>query len=126
MTDFHKDSQPLEESIELVRRLKDLGLDLIDPSVGGNTPDVSGVPYGPGFMVPIAERVRGEAQIPAAVSWQITEPAQADAIVRDGRVDIVLLARAMLDDPHWPFHAAKALGRANYKSVLPPQYHRVP
>ena len=126
MTDFHKDSQPLEESIELVRQLKGLGLDLIDPSVGGNTPDVSGVPYGPGFMVPIAERVKKEVDIAAAVSWQITEPTQADAIIRDGRVDIVLLARAMLDDPHWPFHAAKALGRSDYKSVLPPPYHRVP
>ena len=125
MTDFHKNSQPIEESIELVRQLKLAGLDLIDPSLGGNSPDVSGVPYGPAFMVPIAERVKQEAQIPAAVSWQITEPTQADNIIRDGRVDIVLLARAMLDDPYWAFHAAKALGRADYKSVLPPQYHRV-
>ena len=126
MSDFHQESQPLEEAIELVRILKDSGLDLIDPSVGGNTPDVSGVPYGPGFMVPIAERVKREVNIPAAVSWQISEPAQADAIIRDGGVDVVLLARAMLDDPHWPFHAAKALGKADYKSVLPPPYHRVP
>jgi len=126
MTDFHKDSQPLEESIELVRRLKTAGLDLIDTSLGGNTPDVSSVPYGPGFMVPIAERVKQEVGIPAATSWQITEATQADAFIRDGRVDLVLLARAMLDDPHWPFHAAKSLGLSNYKSVLPPQYHRVP
>jgi 2,4-dienoyl-CoA reductase-like NADH-dependent reductase (Old Yellow Enzyme family) len=126
MTDFHKDSQPIEESIELVRRLKSASLDLVDTSVGGNTPDVSGVPYGPAFMVPIAERVRHEVDIPAAASWQITEAAQADGIIRDGRLDLVLLARAMLDDPHWPFHAAKSLGLANYRNVLPPQYHRVP
>ncbi len=125
MTDFHPESQPLEESIELVRQLKSRGLDLVDASLGGNSPDVSGVPFGPAFMVPIAERAKREADIPAAVSWQITEPAQADTIIRDGRVDLILLARAMLNDPHWPFHAAKALGIPDYKNVLPPQYHRV-
>jgi 2,4-dienoyl-CoA reductase-like NADH-dependent reductase (Old Yellow Enzyme family) len=126
MTDFLKDGLQLEESIALVRRLKEEGIDLIDTSLGGNSPDVSGVPYGPGFMVPIAERVKHEVGIAAAASWQITEAQQADAIIRDGRMDLVYLARAMLDDPHWPFHAAKALGLTNYKSVLPPQYHRVP
>jgi 2,4-dienoyl-CoA reductase-like NADH-dependent reductase (Old Yellow Enzyme family) len=126
MTDFLPSSQPMEESIELVRRLKNLGLDIIDPSLGGNSPDISGVPYGPGFMVPIAERVRREVEIPVAVGWQITEPQQADNIIRDGQADMVLLARAMLDDPHWAYHAAKSLGRPDYRSVLPPQYHRVP
>jgi len=125
MTDFHADSQPLEESIALVGLLKSLGLDLIDPSLGGNTPDVSGVPYGPGFMVPIAERVKRQADIATAVSWQITEGIQADRLIGQEKVDLVLLARAMLDDPHWPFHAAKALGLTNLKSVLPVQYHRV-
>jgi 2,4-dienoyl-CoA reductase-like NADH-dependent reductase (Old Yellow Enzyme family) len=125
MTDFQLDSQPIEESIELVRQLKSCGLDLVDTSLGGNSPDVSGVPYGPAFMVPIAERTKHEANVPAAVSWQITEPAQADSIIREGRVDLVLLARAMLNDPHWPFHAAKALGVPDYKNLLPPQYHRV-
>jgi 2,4-dienoyl-CoA reductase-like NADH-dependent reductase (Old Yellow Enzyme family) len=76
-------------------------------------------------MVPIAERVKREADIRAAVSWQITEPTQADAIIRDGSVDLILLARAMLNDPHWPFHAAKALGIPDYKKALPLQYHRV-
>jgi 2,4-dienoyl-CoA reductase-like NADH-dependent reductase (Old Yellow Enzyme family) len=125
MTDFHPESQPLEESIELVRLLKARGLDLIDPSLGGNSPDVSGVPYGPAFMVPIAERVKREANIPVAVSWQITEPQQADAIIRDGRADLLLLARAMLNDPYWPFHVARALGLPDYRNILPPQYHRV-
>jgi 2,4-dienoyl-CoA reductase-like NADH-dependent reductase (Old Yellow Enzyme family) len=124
MSDFLPESQPMEESIELVRRFKALGLDVIDPSVGGNSPDVSAVPYGPGFMAPIAERVRREVEIATAVSWQITEPEQADSIIRDGQADIVLLARAMLNDPHWPFHAAKALGRPDYRSALPPQYQR--
>jgi 2,4-dienoyl-CoA reductase-like NADH-dependent reductase (Old Yellow Enzyme family) len=77
-------------------------------------------------MAPIAERVKHEVGIATATSWQITEPQQADSMIRDGRVDLVLLARAMLDDPHWPFHAAKSLGLSDYRRVLPPQYHRVP
>ena len=125
MTDFLPESHTVDESIELVRRLNALGLDLVDVSVGGNSPDNSGIPYGPGFMVPIAARTKREADIAVAVGWQITEPAQAERIIAEGDADIVLLARAMLDDPHWPFHAAKALGLPNPKSVLPPQYHRV-
>lgn len=125
LSDFHPESQPMEESIELVRRMKAAGLDVIDPSLGGNTPDVSGVPYGPAFMAPIAGRVKQEVGIAAAVGWQITEPQQADSIIRDNQADVVLLARAMLDDPHWPFHAARTLGLPDYRNVLPPQYHRV-
>lgn len=112
-------------AVRAVWRLKSIGLDVIDPSLGGNSPDVSGVPYGPAFMVPIADRVKREVAIAAAVSWQITEPQQAESIIRDGQTDLVLLARAMLDDPHWPFHAARMLGRRDYRAVLPPQYHRV-
>jgi 2,4-dienoyl-CoA reductase-like NADH-dependent reductase (Old Yellow Enzyme family) len=69
--------------------------------------------------------VKREAGVATAVGWQITQPAQAEEIIRNERVDLVFLARAMLDDPHWPFHAAKALGLTDYKNVLPPQYHRV-
>jgi 2,4-dienoyl-CoA reductase-like NADH-dependent reductase (Old Yellow Enzyme family) len=73
-------------------------------------------------MAPIAERIRREAKIPTAVGWLITEPAQADAIVRDCQADLVMLAHAELSDPHWPYHAAKALGIANPERILPPQY----
>ncbi len=122
ISDFQEGSQPIEESIELVRRFKALGLDLIDVSVGFNTPDVSGVPWGPGFMAPFAERVRREAEIPTAVSWFITEAAQAEAILRDGQADMIFLGQIMLDDPHWPYHAAKALGVPNAKWTLPAPY----
>jgi 2,4-dienoyl-CoA reductase-like NADH-dependent reductase (Old Yellow Enzyme family) len=122
VSDFNEESQPLEESIELVRRFKALGLDLIDVSIGFNTPDVSGVPWGPGFMAPIAERIRREADIPTAVGWLISEPQQADAIVRDGQADLIMLAHAELSDPHWPYHAAKALSVPPPQTVLPPQY----
>jgi len=73
-------------------------------------------------MVPFAERIRREAEIPTAASWFIADPAQADAIIRDGRADLVMLAHAMLDDPNWPFHAAKALNIPNAKWTLPAPY----
>jgi 2,4-dienoyl-CoA reductase-like NADH-dependent reductase (Old Yellow Enzyme family) len=122
VSDFNAESQPLEESIELIRRFKSLGLDLIDVSIGFNTPDVRGVPWGPAFMAPIAERVRREAEIPTAVGWFIREPQRADAIVRDGQADLIMLAVAELDDPHWPYHAARELGVAKPTNVLPVQY----
>lgn len=120
VSDFTAQSQPMEESIELVRRFKGGGLDLVDVSIGFNTPDVSGVPWGPGFMVPFAERIRREAQIPTAVGWFVSDPAQADAIVAKEQADLVMLARGELGDPHWPYRAAKALNAT--AATLPPQY----
>jgi 2,4-dienoyl-CoA reductase-like NADH-dependent reductase (Old Yellow Enzyme family) len=122
ISDFNSESQPIEESIELIKRFKAQGLDLIDVSVGFNTPDVSGVPWGPGFMVPFAERIKREVGIPTAAGWFIADPAQADEIVRENRADLIMFAHSMLDDPNWPFHAAKALGIPNAKWTLPAQY----
>ncbi|HEY4115327.1 MAG TPA: NADH:flavin oxidoreductase/NADH oxidase [Rhizomicrobium sp.] len=122
VSDFNAESQPLEESVELIRQFKSRGLDLIDVSIGFNSPDLKGVPWGPGFMVPIAERIRREADIPTAVGWFINEPAQAEAIVRDGQADLIMLAHAELADPYWPYHAAKALGLPKPQDVLPVQY----
>ncbi|HXC54944.1 MAG TPA: NADH:flavin oxidoreductase/NADH oxidase [Rhizomicrobium sp.] len=122
ISDFKDGSQTVEESIELVRRLKALGLDLVDVSIGFNVPDVSGVPWGPGFMVPFAERFKKEAGIAVGVGWFISEAAQADKIVADGKADLVMLAHAMLDDPQWPYHAAKALSVENAKWTLPAPY----
>ena len=122
VSDFTPAGQPLEESIELVKLFKAEGLDLIDVSLGFNTPDVSGVPWGPAFMAPIAQRVRAEAAIPTAVGWFINEPKQAEAIIADGQVDLVMLAHKELDDPNFPYHAAKALGVAKPQNVLPPPY----
>jgi NADPH2 dehydrogenase len=122
VSDFSKDSQPLEESIQLVKQFKQHGLDLIDVSLGFNTPDVSGVPWGPAFMAPIAQRIKAEAAIPTAVGWFITEPQQAEHIVVNEQADLVMLAHKELDDPHFPYHAAKALGVAEPQNLLPPQY----
>jgi 2,4-dienoyl-CoA reductase-like NADH-dependent reductase (Old Yellow Enzyme family) len=112
----------IEQSVELGRRLREEGVDLIDCSSGGMVPDAR-IPVGPGFQVPFAERIRREAGILTAAVGVITEPAQADAIVRNGQADLVLLARALLHDAEWPLRAARTLGQAE---ALPPpvQYAR--
>jgi 2,4-dienoyl-CoA reductase-like NADH-dependent reductase (Old Yellow Enzyme family) len=98
----------LPQSVELAKLLKREGVDLIDVSTGGNTP-AQQIPVGPGYQVHHAETIRREAQIPTAAVGMITEPAQADQIVRTGQADLVLLARELLRNPYWPLHAAEAL-----------------
>jgi 2,4-dienoyl-CoA reductase-like NADH-dependent reductase (Old Yellow Enzyme family) len=123
MSDFTDESHTIEESIELARRMKTLGLDLVDVSLSFNTPDVSRVPWGPAFMAPFAERFKKELGMPVGVGWSISEPSQADAILRAGQADIVLLARAMLEDPQWAYRAAKALRVPNARwTTLPAPY----
>jgi 2,4-dienoyl-CoA reductase-like NADH-dependent reductase (Old Yellow Enzyme family) len=111
----------IDESVELARVLKRHGVDLIDTSSGGNVPGVK-IPAGPSYQVPFAQRIRAEAGIPTAAVGQITEPEQADAIIRNGEADLVLLARELLRDPYWPLHAAEALG---VEMAWPAQYLRV-
>lgn len=101
----------LDQSVELARRLRERGVDLMDCSSGGNVPHAE-IPVAPGYQVPFAERIRTEAGIPTGAVGLITTAPQADAIVREGRADAVLLARALLRDPYWPLHAAQELGVA--------------
>lgn len=122
VTDWIEGGVTVDESIELVKRLKGSGLDLIDVSQGFVTPDVSKVPWGPGFMVPAAGRIRRETGMATSVGWLITEPKQAEEVVKGGHADLVLLARGMLADAYWPFHAAQALGVENPQHILPIQY----
>ena len=122
VSDFIQDGHSLEESIQLVKEFKQHGLDLIDVSLGFNTPDVSGVPWGPAFMAPIAQRIKVETALPTAVGWFITEPQQAEDVIASEQADLVMLARQELDDPHFPYHAARALGVIEPQNVLPPQY----
>jgi 2,4-dienoyl-CoA reductase-like NADH-dependent reductase (Old Yellow Enzyme family) len=124
VTDWIEGGVTVDDSVELVRRLKVAGLDLLDVSHGSITPDISKVPWGPGFMIPAASRIRREASIPTAVGWQITEPQQAEDAVRDQHTDLVMLAREMLRDPYWPYHAALKLGDEKAASFLPIQYAR--
>ena len=124
VTDWVEGGVTVEESIELVCRLKAMGLDLLDVSHGFVTPDISQVPWGPGFMVPIASRIRRQAAVPTAVGWLITDPHQAEEAVREGHADVVMLARESLRDPYWPYHAAVELGDEKAAEILPVQYAR--
>jgi 2,4-dienoyl-CoA reductase-like NADH-dependent reductase (Old Yellow Enzyme family) len=121
-TDWVEGGWTIEESVELARRLKAEGVDLIDCSSGGAVADAK-IPVGPGYQVQFAERIRREAGIATAAVGLITEPAQADAIIREGQADEVLLAREFLRDPHWPLRAARVLGLKD-AVVPPPQYAR--
>jgi len=121
-TDWFEGGWTLEESIELAKKLKAEGVDLIDCSSGAGTPKAR-VPAGASFQVPLAEAVRRQAGIPTAAVGLITDPMQADEVIRNGRADLVLLAREMLRNPYWPVQAARALGKAD-KLQLPVQYAR--
>lgn len=108
-TDWKEGGWDLDQSVELARRLRERGVDLVDCSSGGAVADAR-ITVGPGYQVPFAERIRKEAGLATGAVGMITEPAQADAIVRDGKADCVLLARELLRDPYWPLRAARELG----------------
>ncbi len=110
----------VEHSVELARLVAPLGVDLIDCSSGGNVPNVR-IPIGPGYQVPLAERVRRDAGVPTGAVGLITTAGQADEIIRAGRADLVFLAREELRDPYFPLHAAKDLGA---DIAWPKQYAR--
>lgn len=116
-----QDEKTLSEAIELVKLLKANGLDFIDVSMGFSL-GKSNIPWGPAFLGSVAERVRRETGLPASTSWYISTPQEADGLVRDEKVDLVMLARPLLTDPHWPFRAAKELGVDKAAWVLPSPY----
>lgn len=107
-TDWVDGGWTIDESVELARRLKDEGVDLIDCSSGGSALAAK-IPIGPGYQVPFADRLRRETGIATAAVGMITEPRQADEIIRAAQADVVLLARELLRDPHWPLRAAHEL-----------------
>ncbi len=98
----------LDQSVIFTKRLKELGASYIHVSSGGLSPQQK-IPVGPGYQVPLAERIRKETGLPTLAVGLITEPDQAEKIVASGQADMVALARAMLYDPRWPWHAAAAL-----------------
>jgi len=120
-TDWTDGGWTIDDSVALARRLADEGADLIDCSSGGNV--LAKIPAAAGYQVPFAEAVKRQTGIPTAAVGMITDPMQADQIVRNGQADLVLLAREELRDPYWPIHAARALGQLE-KVTVPPQYGR--
>jgi 2,4-dienoyl-CoA reductase-like NADH-dependent reductase (Old Yellow Enzyme family) len=119
-TDWAEGGWTVEESIALAQILKTHGVDLFDCSSGGNIANVR-IPVGPGYQVAFAERIRREAGVRTGAVGMITEPAQADQIVRSMQADVVFLARQLLREPYWPLLAARSLG---HEIGWPPQYER--
>jgi 2,4-dienoyl-CoA reductase-like NADH-dependent reductase (Old Yellow Enzyme family) len=111
----------LESSVALARHLKSEGFDLIDCSSGGSLAKAE-IPLGPGYQLPFSDAIRRQAQIATAGVGMITEPAQADQVIRNQQADIVLLGRESLRNPHWPHRAALAL--RHKQPVMAPQYSR--
>jgi 2,4-dienoyl-CoA reductase-like NADH-dependent reductase (Old Yellow Enzyme family) len=109
-----------DDTVALAKRLAARGVDLVDCSSGGNLAKAA-IPVGPGYQTPFAARVRAEAGVKAGAVGLITTPEQADHVIRTGQADLVLLARELLRDPHWPLRAAERLGHAG---PWPPQYER--
>ena len=122
VVEFDGNDAMLDEAIALLRRMKAEGLDFVDVSIGFNTPEAK-IPWAPNFMADVAARVRRDTGLPGTTSWYISKPDEADALVRDGKVDLVMLGRPLLADPHWPYAAAKALGLDNPAwATLPAPY----
>lgn len=119
-TDWAEGGWNVDESVQLCARLGSLGVDLIDVSSGGLAAHQQ-ITIGPGYQVPFASRIRREAGVRTAAVGLITEAPQAEAIVAEGDADMVLLARELLRNPHWPLEAAHALGEPG---PWPDQYVR--
>ena len=119
-TDWAEGGWTLEESVELSRLLKGLGVDLVDVSSGGMVPHAQ-IPVAPGYQVAFAERIRAAAQVPVAAVGLITEAEQAQAILTANQADLIFLGRELLRDPRWPLRAAQALGA---EVPWPAQYAR--
>src|SRR6266404_1996429 len=109
-TDWIEGGWDIEQSVELARQLKGLGVDLIDCSSGGNVAHAQ-IPVGPGYQTQFAEQIRREAGILTGTVGMITSAVQAEHILATGQADAVIIAREMLRDPYWPLRAAGELGQ---------------
>jgi len=124
-TDWVEGGWTIDDSVQLAKRLRELRVDMIDCSSGGNVPNVK-MPVAPGYQAPFAARIKKEAGIATAAVGMITEPVQANRIIAEGEADIVLLAREMLRDPYFAVHAAAAMQEPatwpeQYLRAAPPQ-----
>jgi len=119
-SDWREGGLTADDAVVISKALKSVGLNFICISSGGVAADIRN-PTEPGYNVPIAERVKKEADIPTRTVGLIVKPEHAEEIVAQGRADLVSMARCFLDDPHWGWHAAKALGA---DVARPAQYQR--
>jgi 2,4-dienoyl-CoA reductase-like NADH-dependent reductase (Old Yellow Enzyme family) len=119
-TDWAPGGWDVPEAVRLAARLREAGADLVDCSSGGAVATQQ-IALAPGYQLPFAERIRREAGVRTGAVGLITEPAQADAVLREGKADLVLLGRVMLREPSWPLRAATELGA---EGPWPRQYRR--
>ncbi|CAN5916604.1 NADH:flavin oxidoreductase/NADH oxidase [soil metagenome] len=119
-TDWTEGGWDIAQSTELARILRDRGVDVIDASSGGNVAGAT-IPVGPGYQVEFAEAIRRDTGVLTGAVGLITDPHQADEIIRSSKADVVILARELLRDPYWPLRAARELG---VKVTWPEQYQR--
>ena len=120
-TDWHPDGSTLDDALAFAKALQAEGVDYAVMSAGNLVPDAVIPPATPGHQVPFAARVKRETGLATMAVGFIVEPDQAEAIVAEGEADMVALARGMLDDPRWGWHAAATLGA---DIDYPPQYLR--
>ncbi len=119
-TDWVAGGFEVADAVDVARALAEHGVDLVDVSSGGNSPDQR-IVTGPGYQVPFARAIKGGSGLPVGAVGLITEPVQAEQILADGAADAVFLARALLREPSWPQRAARALGA---ELAWPVQYER--
>lgn len=120
-TDWTENGWDLEQSIEFCKELKEIGIDLIDVSTGGNVPDAK-IPVAPNYQVPFAAEIRRQVAVAAGAVGMITEAKQAEEILQNGQADAIIVAREFLREPYFPFNAARELGEAI--DYVPKQYGR--
>jgi len=119
------DEQTLAEAIELAKRFRTAGLDFLNVSIGLSTRE-GAPPWAPALMAPVAERVRRETGLPVATAWGMDIPADAERAIATAQMDLVMLARAHLRNPHYAYALALALGAEQPElSTLPAQYAHV-
>ena len=119
-TDWLDGGWDLDQTLVFAGELQRLGVDWIDASSGGISP-LQSIPVAAGYQVPLASSIRSSSGLPTIAVGLITEPRQAEEIVASGQADMVALARGMLSDPRWAWHAAAELGATAY---APAQYWR--
>lgn len=116
-----RDEENLAEAIDLAREFKRRGLDFLDVSMGFSTPTAQ-IPWGPAFLAPTAARVLRETALPGSTTWNIGTPELAEELISGGTVDLAMIGRPLLANPHWPYAAAQKLGVEKPSWVLPAPY----
>ncbi|MBE9639808.1 NADH:flavin oxidoreductase/NADH oxidase [Salipiger mangrovisoli] len=116
-----QDEDRWHETVGAVAKLKSGGLDLVSASMAFSAP-VGRVPWGPAFLMPTAARLRDEAGIPVSSAWLLDAPSDAERAIADDHIDIVMMARAFLANPHYPYHLALTLGATRPAWTLPAPY----